>query len=336
MRIAIMSLVFASLVHCHVPSFGCSCCNISHSPDVSQTFYFKTTQSDAIVVPMDKIQDSLHLSAVFQQKYAPDLLKLRIGCGKCEQFDLLEEVPLVYKAAELETFTQSAYYSGFERTYNSSELSQLGCSSALVVQLGTLQTNSTYRWSAVVGKTKIFTALELVSFPIYIARIHGSYWNQSYYYWVYFIAAIAIVTILLIVHRRGERTSVQIFTAYGIGLFAASGADKMQHLISSTLLIAAPSTSSLSMGFGVFIVIAEGIPIVMLLLLAGNHRRAPFCVGVSSLLSAVAFLFMFGSGYYAGILFLVAAAALSIANLEFLCTEREKTAVDTILAQDFL
>ena len=50
-------------------------------------------------------------------------------------------------------------------------------------------------WGAVIGKKERFTVGELLSFPVYSAKLHGSWWNERYTYQWFFLGA-CVVTLI--------------------------------------------------------------------------------------------------------------------------------------------
>lgn len=97
---------------------------------------------------------------------------------------------------EVEPFTQSAYSLVHE------EVGRASCQGgSYAVLLRRPADAPPIVFSAVVGKREAFTLRELVMFPVYMARVHGSRWSGLYR--LHIVSAIALAGYLLWYARRG-------------------------------------------------------------------------------------------------------------------------------------
>ena len=115
------------------------------------------------------------------------------------------EVNLTSAKGTNEPFTQTKYYLKYDATFPDCE----GLDYAIYG-------NFDGQWSAVVGKKESFSATELLSFPIYSAKLHGSWWNENYVYQWPFLAAVLVSACF------GLRTLT-------VALFVASAANRLAH-----------------------------------------------------------------------------------------------------------
>lgn len=115
------------------------------------------------------------------------------------------EVNMTSAKGTTEPFTQTKYYMKYDSTFPD-------CAGLDYAIYGNFDT----QWSAVVGKKESFSATELLSFPIYSAKLHGSWWSDNYVYQWPFLAAVVISAWF------GLRTLT-------VALFIASAANRLAH-----------------------------------------------------------------------------------------------------------
>lgn len=200
-----MIAFYVALSVTHVPSYGCSdnCCQLKHDYEVSQAFYLK--DSGGVEIHLDKMnftnKDYLDIDIVFRDKIDTSTFDLYIGCGGCDPEDpFLENTyeSRSYSKPEIEPFTQTVYRSILpknDRKVNFTKLNE--CKDRhFTMRLHKYENATTIFWSPVVGIKEQFTFLELLSFPIYIRRNHGIYWNEADYYflWLLIVSPILVYT----------------------------------------------------------------------------------------------------------------------------------------------
>ena len=325
--------------YAHVPTYGVGsdgCFTPPHHHDISQVIYLKGSGGleihiDSQTQPFDIAGgEILDVDAVFKYEYDQTTYDLFIGCGGC----VATVDPLVaprqalagYQHGELEPFTQSAYRSVFakaDRKYNSSLLG--GCTeNHFSIQVRdyhnrTEPGHETLVWGAVIGLGETFTPLELVSFPLYVLRNHGSTWNDlEWTWWVILAGVIPGFWLDRYLARRwfGWRWC-SVFDRqmtleprawlceFAILAFAATMIEKVVHLIY------AQTTAAWGYGFWVGLfgvaIFANGIPIlIQFLIYRGLYHRDDKWVAASTrwwpleLASGVSWLFLFGAGFYLG------------------------------------
>ncbi|MBD39651.1 MAG: hypothetical protein CMB11_04605 [Euryarchaeota archaeon] len=184
----------------HVPQYdGCdhNCCHPPHDPTTSQVAYLKGSggvEFDA----SDFKEDYLDFNFVFKKDYDVSTFSMFAGCGGCaserpfhfdEPLSLPLAQPATYHSPKFEPFTQHAYYELLPKGEGARQLNLTAaldnCSSHHVSLRIIVHANATEEivWGAVVGceglECERFTPLELISFPIYVIRNHGSAWNNA-------------------------------------------------------------------------------------------------------------------------------------------------------------
>ena len=188
-------LAFALLAAAHVPTYGgCTsgCCTPPHAHTTSQVIYVKGSGGlevhiDSLTKPFDiSGGEIIDVDAVFKHEYDPSTYDLYIGCGGCvpdvDPFVTAPIRPLAYEPGVVEPFTQTFYRSVFKkanRKFNTSLLAdcQEGHFSIRVRDYGNRTDGAPLIWGAVIGLAESFTFEELLSFPIFVLKNHGSVWN---------------------------------------------------------------------------------------------------------------------------------------------------------------
>ena len=205
----------------HVPGYGCegNCCHPKYdianvdSPEdaISQAYYLKN-DGGLELDRADFLKDIeagpgqlVYVDAVFRDEIDRDQYDLYIGCGGCapgDNFSLSSPLPFEgYGRGRLEPFTQHAYRSFFAddwRTFNTSVLA--GCASAHWSIRLKRKDNATVDifWSAVVGRREWFSVMDLLEYPLYVLRNHGSAWNERA--WSFpLIAALSFAIVFLVI-----------------------------------------------------------------------------------------------------------------------------------------
>ena len=194
-----MIAFFAVFVRAHVPQYdGCdhNCCHPPHAPTTSQVAYLKGSGGVEFDIA-DLKEDYLDFNFVFKKPYDVSTFSMYAGCGGCaserplhfdEPLTLPLAQPKTYHSPKFEPFTQHAYYELLPKGEDARQLNLTAvladCASPHVSLRIIVHANATEEivWGAVVGceglQCEIFTWLELLSFPIYVIRNHGSAWNM--------------------------------------------------------------------------------------------------------------------------------------------------------------
>lgn len=313
----------ASIMAAHVPTYtGCidNCCTPPHVHTTSQAVYLQgsggleihcdTTANDC---PFNFADGELiDVDAVFRDAYDTTTFSLYVGCGGCVPFqdELVAQAltQVYYDDAVLEPFTQTSYRSGLSkarRTYNSSLL--LGCAAHHFTIRAVDHANRTdggvLVWSAVIGIGETFTVWELLSFPIYILRNHGIAWNGLWWTIIASGTAALVVWIVSIMARRPPPPSAtrgHADTLFQLALvaYAATGVEMLIHLVYAQAQSAV--THTFAIGIAVAI-LSNAIPAAVLIVAWSSPTRAcPVGHTITVLVTAIASLFLFGAGLFAG------------------------------------
>jgi len=195
-----MIAFFAVFVSGHVPQYdGCdhNCCHPPHEPTTSQVAYLKGSGGVEFDIH-DLKEDYLDFNFVFKKDYDVSTFSMYAGCGGCasempfhfdEPLSLPLAQPKTYHSPKFEPFTQHAYYELLPKGEDARQLNLTAaldnCSSHHASLRIIVHANATEEivWGAVVGceglECEKFTALELLSFPIYVIRNHGPAWNNA-------------------------------------------------------------------------------------------------------------------------------------------------------------
>ena len=274
----------------HAPQFSNKFpMTLKYDAEVSQVTYFKTSGLNGVYI------ESPREGAILQASFSTSSPTgtLYVGCVANKSV-LPPAVALVHASSTLEPFTQSRYWTKYDST-------MANCSDALAVYGRFAEP-----WSVVVGKQEKFSAWELFMFPVYSAKLHGSWWNKKYvYHWPFFAALIV-----------GLFFGLKPLT---VGLFIACAADRFAH--AWTLIALADLVPALLVLMPVaplwwiFIIgIASSLWVLsswwLAVVIASLGIFAPV---IGRPLSCV---FIFGSGYYLGPLSFLALSTYKWWNTE--------------------
>lgn len=221
LRTALAILLLAH-VDAHVPLYDfdslCnqSCCEYPHSHTTSQVAYLKGRGGIELHVADLDTQNNeiIDFDVVFKYEYDLSTFDVYVGCGGCMPEDPLlvaPSRPSGYQSGKLEPFTQTGYFplfkSGSERQFHTELLS--GCPSAhWTIRLVDYKNRSeagheVLVWGAVVGcediSCEIFTAAELISFPLYVNRNHGHVWNDVWWSLPFLALVQAFLMVMIII-----------------------------------------------------------------------------------------------------------------------------------------
>lgn len=212
--------MWAILALGHVPQYDCvnGCCHAQHHHETSQVAYLKNSggvELDVDDLKIDGDGEIVDFDFVFKKEYDKSTYSLHVGCGGCasslpDHYDPVLTRPLAmpenYQNAKLESFTQTAYFpllpEGDVRKFNTTALKN--CSSHHFSLRLVKRDNATEDivWGAVLGcpefRCERFTPLELISFPIFVLRNHGTTWNDASWTLVFYALLMAAVLWLVL------------------------------------------------------------------------------------------------------------------------------------------
>ena len=218
---------------------------LKHDADISQVTYFKKHELQGLYIsnpeagkraqasfPTDSPDGTLYVGCVASEHITPDEATMKSADGT------------------VEPFTQSTYHLKYDDKIPT-------CANGFAIYG---QFNGP--WAAVVGKKESFSVIELLSFSVYTAKLHGSWWNDHYVYQWWFLTAVVVTIVSAYFTRAWPRILVA-------SLFLASAFDRFSHAFT----------------LGVFIVaaVADGIPALLVLLpkRAAKWGWIVFCVLVA-------------------------------------------------------
>ena len=211
-----MIAFFAVFVSGHVPQYdGCdhNCCHPPHDPTTSQVAYFKG--SGGVEYDLHELNgEPLDFDVVFKKDYDTRFYSIYAGCGGCasempfnwdEPLSPPRDLPTTYPPAKFEPFTQHAYYKllpdGPARQITHTQLSNCTSHHVSVRLIVHDDAPEEIVWGVVVGcdglECERFTALELLSFPIFVIRNHGPVWNDAA--WTLPVIAVLVPILMAIV-----------------------------------------------------------------------------------------------------------------------------------------
>lgn len=210
----ILILCSCSYANAHVPQFVGHQCGVPlHDVDISQAAYFITNpgQVSGVTFPSHDpstsralaSDDGLIIQVAMRQKYPDVDFKLFAGClpphmnisYACSSSSsphqnnnslLFSSSPPLglarqWKSQSVEPFTQSVYHMIIDHKTDT-HLGECGREETTGEYAILLYASSEYPilWSAIVGKQETFSFSNLISFPVYMGRIHGKYGNRRY------------------------------------------------------------------------------------------------------------------------------------------------------------
>lgn len=296
----------------HVPTYeNCvdNCCALTKDHKISQVNYFKNTGGIEIDLtytnPFEK-HEIIDIDITFKEKYDTSQFHVYVGCGGCATEDPIVEPPsdIVYQTGEVEPFTQTKYYSGFQtlqKKFNTSLLEEC-VENHFTIRLINNGSNDIV-WGAVVGLEESFTASELVNFPRYILKNHGKTWNDleyTYFTWLF----VGVPTLLLIYTPRWrlELTFLNAMYLIAITGFLSAALEEFTHLLYAQQDI--PLSYQFWVGFFIVIVLANGLGLIAI---RTFWKRQSILWSLLEIQIGIALLFVLGSGFYVGPLSLVSA-----------------------------
>lgn len=344
----------------HVPTYTGgvqNCFTPPHHHTTSQVIYLKGSGGLELHIasPTDPFDiyggELIDIDAVFKEPYDQSTYSLYIGCGGC----VPSEDPIVvpptslngYQHGEVEPFTQTTYYSVFpkaDRKFNASVLN--GCTehhfTIRLVDHNNRTNGDELVWGAVIGLGERFTVEELLSFPLFIQRNHGTTWNNlGWTFPLSFLLGALLALLCSFFIEFGPspiQWSVQEWSVrewlYTISIFGFIGMmiEEFVHLMYAQSGV--PIGYGLGVGLVGVIFIANGIPLLQVMLAKsyasgrkeGRNEamkggvyetatwllKAAFEIGIG-----VAYLFLLGAGFYIGPSGIILAGIVRILELVY-------------------
>ena len=202
-------LLLFAFHHGHVPQFADTFpMRLKHDQDVSQVTYFKKHELQGLYISNPE-HDTL-VQATFPTD-SPDGT-LHVGCVASEHIVTPNTTAMVSKVRTPSNPSRR------RRTTRNTTPRFPHVPNASFAIYGHFKGP----WGAVIGKKERFTVGELLSFPVYSAKLHGSWWNERYTYQWFFLGA-CVVTLIAAYFTRGWPN---VLVA---SLFLAGALDRFSH-----------------------------------------------------------------------------------------------------------
>lgn len=339
-----LALIVAALAH--VPTYGSgadSCYKPPHHHTTSQVVYVRG--SGGLEVHFDSTSpfdilggEILDVDAVFRNEYDQSTYSLYIGCGGCVwSVDPIVTPPVslngYVNGGEVEPFTQTFYRSVFpkaERKFNTSVLRDCDQNhfTIRVVDYHNRTDGSTLVWGAVVGLGESFTFTELLSFPIFVLKNHGT-WNElgwtiwviaffAYPLWCLdrFLARTCFKIKLLSPFDNAMRNQPRAwFCDFALVSFAVVMVEEFVHLCYAQAH--AEFGYQFWVGLLGVILIANGLPMLIISTSFWSLYHPTWCIAhgawsLPELLASLVYLFLFGAGFFLGPALAFLAASLRL------------------------
>lgn len=280
--------------------------------------------------PFDTIDgEIIDVDIVFKDRVDPSSFSAYIGCGTCGNSSAPALSPTMDNPMDVEPFTQTAYTSILSTQDRKFEATALrGCDS-FTIHIVQHTTGAPIVWSAVVGLQESFTSIELLSFPIFILRNHGSAWNDlGFTIWVSIVAALLVINAT---RFALSRCGVKVFYPYttkakwrewlyeiALIAFATAAIEELIHLIYAQYGI--PTSAGFWVGIIVVILMAQGVGVLFTVAVWKALRHPHWCSASPlwaplEIGTGIAFLFWFGAGFFVAPLAFILAGSLRLAEL---------------------
>jgi len=265
-----MLAVLLLVSRAHIPFFSCGTDNrLELEADISQVYYFKLSGKVSgkehmprgdLVELVGPEQELVDCETVIECDTNITTIKLSTDTGASE-----------------EPFTQSIYYKYFSENKN--------CSDTF-----SIDTKCEQPWGAVVGKREVQYVSTILSFPIFIAKIHGSWWND-----LYIVGWVLILLLIIPIIERADPSKMFLLAA--ALTFFAFFLDK--------LVNTAVYTPSSFLAWAITFI--ELLPLILAWRL---YRTPKKWLAVFGMVSAIILFFLVGTGFYLGNIFLFFASMI--------------------------
>lgn len=319
------TLIYAMALFAHVPTYdGCiqKCCKPPRPHPISQVVYLKG--AGGLELHTDEFGDDtiLDIDAIFRDETDPSTYDLYVGCGGCVPGDPIVVPPLVfgrYQPAEVEPFTQTAYRSVFppgERTYHTRRLQNCTQGHFTIRLVQHANATRDVVWGAVIGLQERFTLGELLAFPVFILRNHGSVWNEmGFTIWLW--GSLGGVLFFANLHRVTHvRSAFYLLGAIG---FAVAACEEVTHLVYAQTTVGGAIGWGFWTGLLLVVGLAQGIGFALSIVIWSNMSHPfwghPFG-GVFEVLLGLGLLICLGSGFYLGPVCFVVTGCIRMSQFE--------------------
>lgn len=172
-------------------------------------------------------------------------------------------------------------------------------------------------WMVTTGRQDSVTLRELFLYPMNLVLLHGYYWSNRLYDWIFFLLNACII-ILYISSCRSKQSVISSLALYSFGAFTASFCAKLYHII----FVSVQEFDSLTLVFSICIVglCFDIFPSIFALIHFRFHKKHPLFLGVFNALISLVFMFV-GGGYYLGSVFLLLSSLFVLVDycLFFMC-----------------
>lgn len=165
-----------------------------------------------------------------------------------------------------------------------------------------------------VGTKYKTTLLEVIGLPIVMFHLHGDYWTDQPYFWIFVILS---QTLALGYALVSTRTFVyELLLLLAIGCFVSVGAEKLYHSLIS-LQYAQEAGLSVSDGTVAYAIAgisvgAELVPLSFSVLFMWYARYRPQIWCIAGLLLSAGFVFLAGAGWFGGPALIATACVLKM------------------------
>jgi len=207
----------------------------------------------------------------------------------------------MYEDTEYDSFMQIVKYNILNTT----------TSSINSVQISSF--NRTLRWGVRTGTIPNITPKTMIMIPINMYYLHGSYWSNQFYDYVFFIVSF-VIAILYLSSSFGYKRIISASAIYAIAAFSASFCAKIYHIILASFRI---NASELIFSILINGVVFELLPIAICILQLQFFVKKSYIQGLLSVVTGGALL-LCGSSYYIGPSFIIIAGSLTILKEFFL------------------
>ena len=279
-------ILYISSIYAYEPIFNCSSPCKTHTANTQQYFFTRYQNGIAII---ENSGETTEFEVGFALNYYNSSLSVDVD-GRTVQ--------------EKRKSNFDPYFQYVSYTYSGTFTNNITITSNI----------ENARFYITTGKDNKLTVMELIKIPLTRFHIHGSFWNQRLYGWIFLIVTVVISLLYLSWLRATTMGFTLIILA--VSVFVATCADKIYHIIVATQTI---KIESLQLAYSICVVAFcfELLPIVACYIYVTLWKAKPRFVLVILILFATGFMFL-GSGYYVGIGLLYISAILLLLRLVFM------------------
>ena len=257
------------------PSFNCGDGCTVKPQTKKKTYYMVTDNASPTTVVLD---GSTKYEVAFPLKYSS--FDLTIDGALVPYTDIFD--------GSFNPYTQTSHQKWYEAT-----------SVAPVTLVMTATSSTKIRWSVTVGTDEDWPIVQIILLPLTLLHLHGYYWTNQYYIWIFGAVTYSLTTIYVVLRRVRPW---QFFIVYAMATFVACACDKIYHIIITQTRT--PNTLNCVYAILVITLCAEGLPFLYCVFFMYNGKCQPIRWSLLAMMIAAGFLFVFGSGCFFGIGFL--------------------------------